>query len=425
MTNSFSVSRYLILLTLLAAWLFSAHAQANSQQSDGSFYINHKQTRLMQFENLRRVDIGDPKVVSISLEPGSNHFIINGLAPGKTDITLWGAGERIKRYVIRVRGDKRVAEKNTLDFLLGNIDGALLMEDAESDSFFISGTAVSTADYERLTALASRYDNVIINAEKPAFDQTETVRMRIRFLEISTAALRHVGVDWNNLVSGFQIGVQRNYVKSPFNENQTNTRYSIGLDTPLSTAINILVQNGKGRVLKEQSLLVQSGSTGNIFTGGQFPVASQSGDGVSSTEYRPFGMTLEVNPVVNRADQIHSSLKFEMSSLDLSLMIGGNPVLHTTRQETQLIMKNKQAIIIGDFVGSEDAKTVRKVPGLGHIPVFGEFFKSRNIQRERIELLILLEPEIIDTGLRKHEELTHFNNRSDAALKATQFNILD
>jgi len=424
MFNSIPNARHLLTLSLLfATLLFPVHTRAMNKQFDGSFHINHKQTRLMQFENLRRVDIGNPEVVSISLEPGSSHFILNGLSPGKTDITLWGQGERIKRYEIRVRGDKRIAERKTLEFLIGDIDGARLMEDPDSDQFFVSGDAVSTADYNRLVALASHYDNVIVNAEKPVFDQAETVRMKIRFLEISTAALRNIGIDWNNLVSGFQIGVQRDYIKSPFNSSETSTRYSIGLDTPLSTAVNILVQNGKGRILKEQSLMVQSGSAGNIFTGGEFPVTTHAGDGVFSTEYRPFGMSLEVNPVVNRNKQISSSLKFEMSSLDPTLVIGGNPVLRTTRQQTTLIMKDKQAVIIGDFVGSEDAKTVRKVPGLGHIPVFGEFFKSRNIQREKTELFILLEPEIVST--QQPEALTYFNNRSDSALEATRFNILD
>ena len=392
---------------------------------DGKFSIDYKQTRMMQFENLRRVDIGNPEIVSVSMQPGSSHFILLGLSPGKTDVTLWGTGDRIKRYEIRVKGDERHAERETLLFLLGKIDGVFLGEIEADDRYTIGGEPVTIGDYEKVMELVSRYDNVITNIERPVFDAAESVRMRIKYLEISSQAIRKIGIDWDNLLSGVQIGVIRRFTSSPFGDSgNSTTQANYSLNISVTSAIRNLVQDGHARVLKEQSILVESGLSGSMFAGGEFPVTTRGQDNTLSTEYKPFGMSLQIEPLINQRRQIHTSIDFEMSALDRSVGIGDNPILRTSRQSTTVTLENQTGVIIADFVSADDAKTVRKVPGLGHVPVFGELFKSREFQREKTELYVLIEPEIIESASTQQAS-EFFSSKSESALKLTKFKLLD
>ena len=55
-------------------------------------------------------------------------------------------------------------------------------------------------------------------------------------------------------------------------------------------------------------------------------------------------------------------------------------------------------MVIAGLVSREDAKNVRKLPGLGQIPILGELFKSREFRKQQTELVVLVTPRIIDTG---------------------------
>ena len=72
------------------------------------------------------------------------------------------------------------------------------------------------------------------------------------------------------------------------------------------------------------------------------------------------------------------------------------PALQTRRAETEIELKNGQTFGIAGLLDERTTVQLSKVPGIGDIPILGELFKSRNINRTDTELLVLVTPTIVD-----------------------------
>lgn len=409
---------------LILSVVFSANVIGNDASPE--IVIEHRHTQPMQFENLKRIDIGNPDVITVSTEPGDTNFILFGQQPGKTDITLWGSNGEMRRYLVRVKGNPRLVERRQLIFKLAHIEGVVVEQ--EGDQFYIDGEVRTADDFEMLQTIVSSYDNVDTNLFAPEFDDVKSIRMRARYIEINRTALKNIGIAWNELSGGPFFGIVKQLSGSPFvvnvnvNGEQTNGAYS-GINASANSTINFLLENGNARVLKEQSILVNSGSEGRVFTGGEFPIRTRDENGQIVTSYKPYGLTLQLTPTVNKANRIHAQLSLEMTSLDSSFG-GENPAIRVSETQTQLTFTDGEAVIVSNFMSQDDSKHVAKLPGLGQIPVFGELFKSRQFANNRSELYIVLEPEVVDST-HHHGTNAFISKRSDIALAETRFKLLD
>ena len=52
--------------------------------------------------------------------------------------------------------------------------------------------------------------------------------------------------------------------------------------------------------------------------------------------------------------------------------------------------------VIGGLISSEEIETIRRIPILSEIPVFGELFKFTNRNKKRTEIIILITAHRID-----------------------------
>ena len=90
----------------------------------------------------------------------------------------------------------------------------------------------------------------------------------------------------------------------------------------------------------------------------------------------------------------------EVSTLDFTnaLTIQGFtiPALSTRRAESEIELKDGQSFGIAGLLDHRAAVQMTKVPGLGDIPILGQLFRSRSINRSNDELLVLVTPHIID-----------------------------
>jgi MSHA biogenesis protein MshL len=73
------------------------------------------------------------------------------------------------------------------------------------------------------------------------------------------------------------------------------------------------------------------------------------------------------------------------------------PVLNERETETVLKVQDGESIVLGGFIQKRRTEDVSKVPGLGSLPLIGPLFRSTDQKEDRVELLILLTPTILDT----------------------------
>ncbi len=94
----------------------------------------------------------------------------------------------------------------------------------------------------------------------------------------------------------------------------------------------------------------------------------------------------------------------EVSALDYTneVVIAGYalPALSTRRAETEVELKDGQSFGISGILDHRTTDSLSKMPGIADIPVLGQLFRSKNLNRSTMELVVIVTPKIIDTAER-------------------------
>jgi general secretion pathway protein D len=122
---------------------------------------------------------------------------------------------------------------------------------------------------------------------------------------------------------------------------------------------------------------------------------------VQTIERQPVGIRLVITPQISQGDFLNLNLYTEVSATrppppDLNTEQFG--IATTTRSaDSSIIVKNGQTIVIGGLVQDRLNVLESKVPLLGDIPLLGYLFKFKQRRNEKINLLILLTPRIVES----------------------------
>jgi pilus assembly protein CpaC len=90
----------------------------------------------------------------------------------------------------------------------------------------------------------------------------------------------------------------------------------------------------------------------------------------------------------------------EVSTLDFTqaVTISGFtvPAISSRRAETEIELKDGQSFGIAGLLDNRATVQLSKIPGIGDIPVLGNLFRSRSINRSNSELMVMVTPRIVD-----------------------------
>jgi pilus assembly protein CpaC len=90
---------------------------------------------------------------------------------------------------------------------------------------------------------------------------------------------------------------------------------------------------------------------------------------------------------------IHLKVAPEVSTLDFAnaLSISGFtvPALSTRKAETEFELQDGQSFVIAGLMDNRVTDIYNKIPGLGDIPILGNFFKSKSLQKSNSELMVM------------------------------------
>ncbi|MDX1570614.1 MAG: type II secretion system secretin GspD [Xanthomonadales bacterium] len=148
--------------------------------------------------------------------------------------------------------------------------------------------------------------------------------------------------------------------------------------------------------LDHQEAIINVGQEVPFITG-QFTNTGANNASVNpfqTIERRDVGLTLTVTPHINEGDTVVMDIAQEVSSL--SPQGGAVDLITNTREVSTTVMVPDQGILVLGGLMDEDLKeTVRKVPGLGDIPVVGNLFKFRSATKVKRNLMIFIRPRIL------------------------------
>lgn len=128
----------------------------------------------------------------------------------------------------------------------------------------------------------------------------------------------------------------------------------------------------------------------------------------SSIDFEEVLLRIEVIPLINADDLI--TLQIAQTNEDIigNQVIGGDqiPTIGTQALKTTVIVPDGGTILLGGLISEEDSKTKNGIPIMVNVPLVGDVFGNTDIEKNRQELMIFIQPRIIDNcnEMRKSEE---------------------
>lgn len=163
---------------------------------------------------------------------------------------------------------------------------------------------------------------------------------------------------------------------------------------------------GLVRTLAEPNLTSVNGEAASFLAGGEFPVpVSRDREGQISVEYKPYGVSLAFRPVVLSEGRISMQVKVEVSELTPQggLTIGAGtassitlPGLTVRRSDTTVELPSGGAMMIAGLLQESTRQAIDALPGMTNLPVLGQLFRSRDYLMGETELVVIVEPYIVN-----------------------------
>jgi pilus assembly protein CpaC len=198
-----------------------------------------------------------------------------------------------------------------------------------------------------------------------------------------------------------------------------------GGSAAIDAAFSLLEREGIAQSLSSPSVTVLSGELAQVQVGGEVPVptafapAFGSAGGAaapggaattpgvfSSVEFVPFGVQLQIRPLVGDDDTITLDVQPLVVTPDAVLtdtirQSTGTAVATTAFQtralRTSSRLQDGQSLVIGGLLSNNTATNTSSTPGLREVPLIGRLFQGFNRNDQSTELIIVVNPVVLRT----------------------------
>jgi pilus assembly protein CpaC len=253
--------------------------------------------------------------------------------------------------------------------------------------------------------------------------------METRIMEFDKKSMDEIGIKWDTQINGPSGGLIRDWKTNPYYAIRqdpftkigglSGTQSYFGIATAITSRINLAMQTGNAWELATPQLSARSGGSADFLVGGEIPVATTSGFGNVDVEYKPYGIKMHIEPIVNANGDISTKIETELSKIDPTITVLGNPAFLTRRTNTEMNVHDGQTIVLSGLVDANATKQFDKMPGLGQVPILGALFRSRNFQANRTELVIFLTPHVIDPDSERNKAMIQRSEQMKNDLRDT------
>lgn len=204
---------------------------------------------------------------------------------------------------------------------------------------------------------------------------------------------------------------------------ESNSKFRV-LSRPTVYTMN----NKKAVILSGQKVAVPT-STLSSLDGGTV-VGNQTNTAVTSNiEYQDVVLKLEVIPLINSNREITLQIAQQNDSISGTQVIAGNtvPTISTQEITTTVTVPNRATIVLGGLITETIDRSMSGVPFLSRIPLLGYAFRSTKDKKDRTELIVLIQPSVVDTPSEilagSYEEQSR--SRLGQTIRRTEFSGLD
>ncbi len=361
-------------------------------------------------ERLKRVSVTDDAVAD-ALVVTPTQILVHGRAAGEVSLLIWDELERSRSFDLRVDVDvSTAAEEERRVFPEEQITVS------PSRSAIVLSGHVSTEDVaKRAGMIAEAYSKNVVNVLTFGPVGAQEVLLEVKFAEVDRSALTQLGINILSTGAANTIGTVTTGQYGGFSQQRINditgptgpftsqetindvlNLFVFRPDIHLGVVIKALQAKNLLQILAEPNLIAVNGKEASFLAGGEFPFPIvQPGAGFTAVtiSFKEFGVQLKFTPVIMPNGNIHLKVAPSVSALDFAnaLTISGFtvPALSTRKAETEFELRDGQSFVIAGLIDNRVTDLYNKIPGLGDIPILGNFFRSKSAQRTNSELMVL------------------------------------
>jgi pilus assembly protein CpaC len=363
--------------------------------------------------DIARISTSNPDIVDASPVTG-REILVHGKSFGTVTLVVWSKSSQRNFYNITVEQNLEPLRK----LLKDTFPKEEIQIQSSRDSLSLTGHVSNKETSDRATALAAPFAKTIVNNLQLAAPSVEKqILLRVKFAELDRSASTQFGV--NLLSTGAtntigrvttgqfgppgvtDVGGAAGTATTTFSISDALNIFAFRPDLKLGVLIKALQQRNLLQILAEPNLVTTNGKEASFVVGGEFPIPVLQGganSGAVTIQFREFGVRLTFNPVITDNGTIRLYVKPEVSSLDYANAVSFNgftiPALSTRKMETNIELGEGQSFVIAGLIDNRLTETMSKIPGLANLPILGNLFQSKQLNRNNTELVVMVTPEM-------------------------------
>jgi pilus assembly protein CpaC len=367
----------------------------------------HSSRILTMDQKIPQAQVNNPDILElVMLSP--NQVQLSAKAAGVTTVNLWGEDKKVSSVDVIVYGDTKALEV----VLQTQFPTAALKVVPVGNDVMISGFVDQPEQIDRIIRVAEEYYPKVIN--NMTVGGVQQVLLRVKVMEVSRTKLRNLGFDWALITDSSVITSGVTGLISDFNPTQLISpgqafrtgspgTFSFGVvngSNAFFGVLNALRQDELLKILSEPTLVANSGRAASFNSGGEIPVPEPQSLGTISISWKKYGTQVDFVPIVLGNGKIRLEVRPRISELDQahSTTVAGTtvPGILLRETDTAVEMQAGQTLAIAGLVQTVIESENRGLPWIGDVPYLGAVFSSKRENRNDIELLIMVTPELVD-----------------------------
>jgi len=164
--------------------------------------------------------------------------------------------------------------------------------------------------------------------------------------------------------------------------------------------LTALQNEGRGEVLSNPRIITSSQQQARISQGeeiGYLTVTGGQSNTIPHVEFKNVLLELKVTPTITADGRVYLSLDLTKDELAGWVETGAGQVPRLSKREitTSVLMEDGQTLSVGGVYEFRDRNSLASVPFLSRLPGLGNLFKRRGRERAKVELMVLITPQVI------------------------------
>ena len=410
-------------------FIFDDHNMFYSYDEDRNVlrvsYIETKSFHI-DYVNLSELKTESVKSITVGASGGQSGSYGSSGAYGSTGTT----GRAVSGYNRSGSGDnsdyttiKTVTEFNFWSDLKHQID-AILQRDEDMHTVRSKALVNNEAGIVTVTGTKRQIARVEKYIEQIMGRLHKQIMLEARLVELRYNDRNTTGVDWSRFDLALKGEISDTYergaaalTKRPF--------YSFSYNFTMDGLLDFLQRYGDVNTISNPKIMTLNNQPAVINVGDQINYKYQTGAITTTTTGNPVGtntyqlgsvfvgltlnivpevtddgfIILRVNPVVSEMlqDNAATGTTYQTQPVTTDQSVRSMPPDVKIKQLTSIVkVKNGNKVIIGGLISNRRYSTNTKVPLLGDLPLLGGAFSHRGEESQKVELIIILTPKIVD-----------------------------